>query len=143
LLSVHLKSGCREGPPYTPLDACEKLKRQLPVLESWIDARASEGTLFIVLGDFNRRFDAPVDEFWLEIDDGKPRNSDLRHVTRGETQLCWDREYTLFIDHIVFDRLFARWIQPFTFEQLVYQEPATLKEQLSDHCPIAVSVRVP
>jgi endonuclease/exonuclease/phosphatase family metal-dependent hydrolase len=145
LLSVHLKSGCREGPPYTPLDACEKLKRQLPVLESWIDARASEGTPFIVLGDFNRRFDAPVDEFWLEIDEGKPRNSDLdlRHGTRGETQLCWDREFPLFIDHIVFDRLSARWISPYTFEQLVYQESTAFKEQLSDHCPIAVSVRVP
>jgi endonuclease/exonuclease/phosphatase family metal-dependent hydrolase len=143
LLSVHLKSGCWEGPLDTPLDACDKLKRQLLVLESWIDARAAEGTPFVILGDFNRRFDAPGDEFWQEIDDGKPRNANLRYVTRGETQLCWDREYMLFIDHIVFDRLSARWIQPYTLEELVYQEPTTFKKQLSDHCPAAVNVRVP
>ena len=91
----------------------------------------------------NRRFDAPGDEFWQEIDDGKPRNANLHHVTRGETQLCWDREFILFIDHIVFDRLSARWIQPYSFEELVYQESVAFKKQLSDHCPVSVNIRVP
>ena len=46
-----------------------------------------------------------------------------------------DREFTVFIDPIVCDRLSARWIQSYTFEQLVYQEPAVFKGRLSDHCP--------
>ena len=46
-----------------------------------IDDRAAEGIPFIVLGDFNRRFDASDDEFWQAIDDGKPRNADLRYLT--------------------------------------------------------------
>ncbi|MDH3690729.1 MAG: hypothetical protein OEU36_14870 [Gammaproteobacteria bacterium] len=39
-----------------------------------MDARAAAGIPFIVMGDFNRRFDVPGDEFWPEIDDGKPAN---------------------------------------------------------------------
>ena len=34
----------------------------------------------------------------------------------------------------------ARWIKPYTFEQVIYQEDETLEEKLSDHCPIAVVI---
>jgi hypothetical protein len=49
----------------------------------------------------------------------------------------------LFIDHMVFERLSARWIHPYTFEQLIYPEPYVFIKQLFDHCPIAVSIQVP
>lgn len=143
LLSVHLKAGCWDKPLSYRSWACRTLKRQVAVIETWIDARAAEGTPFIVLGDWNRRFDAPGDEFWLEIDDGKPLNADLWRVTQGVSQLCWDREFHHFIDHIVFDRSSARWIKPYTFEEIVYQEDASFKKKLSDHCPIAVTLDVP
>lgn len=140
LLSVHLKSGCFANPLTSGSDACQKLNEQVPVLESWIDARATEGMPFIVLGDFNRRFDAPDEGFWEEIDDGKPYNADLTRVTEGEAPLCWDRKFDLFIDHIVLDRQAARWTVPNSFEQIVYQEDAALEEQISDHCPIAITL---
>ena len=60
--------------------------------------------------------------FWEEIDDGKPHNADLTRVTKGQAPLCWDRKFDLFIDHIVLDRQAARWIKPYTFEQVIYQE---------------------
>ncbi|MEI8305357.1 MAG: endonuclease/exonuclease/phosphatase family protein [Burkholderiales bacterium] len=73
-LVVHLKAGCRsrviddplrpDDPPHRR-DAiasdCAMLRRQLPALEDWIDARA--GRDFVVLGDFNRSlFLEPVRE---------------------------------------------------------------------------------
>ncbi len=142
LLSVHLRSGCWGDPLDTRSAFCDALRRQLPALEAWIDARAAEGVPFVVLGDFNRRFDLPGEEFWREIDDGKPLNADLYRITQGETQLCWDREFNLFIDHIVFDKQSTRWIRPYTFEQIVFQESAAFKKKLSDHCPIAVVLEV-
>jgi endonuclease/exonuclease/phosphatase family metal-dependent hydrolase len=142
LLSIHLKSGCWGNPMHTASRACRIMRRQLPALEAWIDARAEEGVPFIVLGDFNRRFDTPGDTFWPEIDDGKPLNADLYRITEGEYQLCWGREFPRFIDHIVFDKLSTRWIVPFSFEQIVYQQDAGFKEKLSDHCPIGVVVEV-
>lgn len=133
LLSVHLKSFCFDKRLTTSTDACRKLNLQVSILEVWIDARAAEETPFIVLGDFNRRFDALDDDFWQEIDDGEPANADLARITQGETALCWDRQYPRFIDHIVFGRQVARWIKPHSFEEIVYQESNALKEQLSDH----------
>ncbi len=143
MLSIHLKSGCFAGPLTHSSDACQKLKSQVPVIEQWIDDRASEAIPFIILGDWNRRFDMPQEGFWEEIDDGKPHNADLWRITEGQDQLCWGREFAVFIDHIVFDKRAARWIEPFTFEQIVYQEDEALKEKLSDHCPIGVIVAVP
>ena len=64
-LVVHLKAGCRSrviDDPLRPDDPparrdaivsdCAMLRRQLPALEDWIDARV--GRDFVVLGDFNR-----------------------------------------------------------------------------------------
>ena len=148
LLSVHMKSGCFDDPLFedpvsTLSDACQKLNQQVPVLEAWIDQRATDGMPFIISGDFNRRFDADTDDFWPVIDDGKPHNADVYRPTLRQEPLCWNRDFDLFIDHFVFDKQSTRWIQPFTFVQIVYQEDDTLKMKLSDHCPIAVVVDVP
>jgi endonuclease/exonuclease/phosphatase family metal-dependent hydrolase len=142
MLSVHLKSGCFDRPLTYNSDACQKLHQQVPVLEGWIDARAAENIPFIILGDFNRRFDAPQEGMWEEIDDGNPLNADLWRITEGQEPLCWEREYAQFIDHIVFSRRAARWIDPYIFEQIIYQEDDALKDSLSDHCPIAVTLDV-
>lgn len=142
LLSLHLKSGCFSDPLSTNSDACTKLNDQVPILEGWINDRAAEETPFIVLGDWNRRFDVGED-FWPMIDDGKPHNSDLRRITKREDPLCWERQFDLFIDHIVFGRLSARWIKPYTFEQVVYQDDVSLRPKLSDHCPISVTLNLP
>jgi endonuclease/exonuclease/phosphatase family metal-dependent hydrolase len=138
MLSVHLKSRCWGDPLTLNTNACIKLKAQLTELEEWIDARAAEQIPFIVLGDFNRRMDIPNDTFWPEIDDGDPANADLSRVTEGLVSDCWAGEFPLYIDHIVLDRVASKWIVDGSFLQLVYTEDESLKEKLSDHCPILI-----
>ena len=134
LLSIHLKSFCFQGSVASPgKDACRKLAMQIPALERWIDARATEGTPFAVLGDFNRRFDAPGDDFWPRIADGDPAHLKLHRATAGKRAACNRGRYPLFIDHIVYGRLLARRVVPGSFEELVYAGTP-----LSDHCPISV-----
>ena len=135
LLSIHLKSGCFQSSVTHPkTDACKKLAKQVPVLERWIDDRVLHGMPFIVLGDFNRRFDAPRDDFWREIDDGDPVQLELFRTTAGLTARCHPK-YRLFIDHIVFGGFSRRSLLPGSFEESVY--PGA---RLSDHCPISVKV---
>ena len=66
-MNVHLKAACASAANSNPrfparlltdrVEACEVLNRQVPVLESWIEAVAAQTTRFVMLGDFNRRID--------------------------------------------------------------------------------------
>lgn len=131
LLSLHLKSGCSSG---REREACEILFRQLPVLESWIDARAGEGTRFAVLGDFNRRLAEPAEPFWAELDDGSPPNADLELAARSAGARC-DPRYPSFIDHVVLDRRAAADLTG--FREHTYEAGP----KLSDHCAVAADLR--
>ena len=122
LLSVHLKSGCFEDPLYSKKSSCRKLASQVPILEKWIDKRASNGTPFIVVGDFNRRFNIKNDDFWAEIDDGEPLGLDLIRATGGFSSECWGGEYPDYIDHIVYGLEVKKWVLEGSFGQLVYKE---------------------
>jgi endonuclease/exonuclease/phosphatase family metal-dependent hydrolase len=135
LLSIHLKSGCHERALTDPAEECKILRRQLPALEQWIDARASEGIPFAVLGDFNRAFRSG-DEFWKEIDDGEPPQADLIDAGAGERPGCWNGRHDRFIDHIVLSPAAAQWLAPQSFQELVYEPGA--RGRLSDHCPLAI-----
>ncbi len=141
MLAVNMKSGCHGDPLDTASAACDKLRAQLPILERWIDARASEEVPFVVLGDFNRRMPTG-EEFWAEIDDGDPPNSDLGRATEGRRSECWGGEFPEYIDHIVFDRTATAWVVPGSFSQLVYEAPDT-NYRLPDHCPVNVTIDVP
>lgn len=140
LLAVHLKSGCF-GPEIEGKKACEKLSRQLPVLEAWVDDRAEEDTPFAVLGDFNRRFEPP-DPFWPELDDGEPPNSDLTSINEGKSSDCWGGKYPKPIDHVLFDRRAARWIVPESRSVHLFDEPEDdgRRRTLSDHCALSVDL---
>ncbi len=141
LLAVHLKSGCWGGDLARQGKACRKLRKQLPVLEKWIDARASEPIPFAVLGDFNRRF-ARGEAFWQEIDDGEPPNADLSRVTEGRRNNCWGGKYPQFIDHIVLDKRASRWVVRRSFrEHLFDKRHKRYRKVLSDHCAISVALR--
>ncbi len=142
-LSIHLKSFCFDDPLDSASDDCQKLKQQIPILEDWIDARAAENIPFVILGDFNRRFDTPGDTFWPEIDDGVPANADLERITAGRTSQCWAARYPQYIDHIVLDRLTSAWDEKDAFFQLVYSAAdKKYEEVLSDHCPIGIVLDV-
>jgi endonuclease/exonuclease/phosphatase family metal-dependent hydrolase len=137
LLVVHLKARC----PSQPLESgrpCATLARQLPILESWIDARAREGVPFAVLGDFNRRFFATADEpFWRDIDDADPAEADLWSPTEGVKAGC-NQRYPDFVDHIVLSRTARALMVPGSFSELLYdrRDSATL----SDHCPLVLTL---
>jgi len=138
LLSVHLKSGCFEEPLSTPSNDCVKLEAQLPLLEEWIDARASAGDAFLVLGDFNRRM-RTGEAFYSALDDGDPPSADLTLVTDGRPSRCWGGEYAQLIDHIVVSRDAAPWLVASTFAQQDYDSAdVAFKSGLSDHCPLSV-----
>ena len=136
-LSIHLKSGCFEDSLSIDKDACNKLAKQLPYLEEWIDARAQNGTAFIIAGDWNRRLALPKDEVWLELNDGEPKNLQL-HLTADKKPACWDGKYKHFIDHIVLGGPTTKWFRNFT--EYIYNESENLKSKLSDHCAVSVQI---
>lgn len=150
MLSIHLKSGCfqdglfvdRGGNISGSGNACGKLAQQVPVLEEWIDARASEGMPFVVLGDWNRRFDSAGDVFFPEIDDMDPANADLTRVTEGRRSECLNGRFPLYIDHIVFDVQAFKLAIPTSFVQIEYTDDDMDELRLSDHCPIGVTLDI-
>lgn len=141
LLSIHLKAGCPGGRLDADDTACRLLAEQGRVLEAWIDARAREGAVFAVLGDFNRRFSSR-DAFWTDLDDSDPPEADLLDAGFGRRPPCWNGRYTQYIDHIVLSRTAAGWLVPGSFVQSVYDPAdASWEAVLSDHCPIAIRLR--
>jgi len=140
LLGVHLKSGCQHDALSSGREECAILRRQLAILEGWIDARAREPVAFAVVGDFNRQFEPP-DRFWAEIDDGEPPEADLVAVTEGRRPVCWGGRYPTFIDHIVLSRTAAGWLVPGSFRAIDYAgADARFEAVLSDHCPLEVTI---
>src|SRR5262245_36394742 len=140
LLAVHLKSGCPQDNLSAERQACRILRRQLPVLEGWIDARARESAAFVVLGDFNRRFEPP-DRFWAEIDDADPPGADLFAVTEGRRPSCWGGRYPSFIDHIVLGGKAQAWFVTGSFRTIEYTAAdAPFEPLLSDHCPLRIDI---
>jgi endonuclease/exonuclease/phosphatase family metal-dependent hydrolase len=141
LLSVHLKSGCFENASNS--SACETLLAQVPVLEGWINAAAQGSMPFVVLGDFNRRFNQAGDQVWAELDDGEPANADLTTVTQDMPVSCRDNTFPEFIDHIVIDRRVVPWVDRTSFRHITYrQQDKAVWDQLSDHCPVLVELWV-
>lgn len=143
LLGVHLKSGCFSGDYTRASDRdCAKFARQVPIVEQWIEARHTDGAAFMVAGDFNRRL-APTDAMWREIDDGTPAGLDLVLATEGRRQGCWESRYPDYIDHFVYDAQAARMVAADSFAETVYDADESLRDRLSDHCPIAIDVVSP
>lgn len=131
LLALHLKSGCSQG---TTSEACPVLFDQVPVLQSWIAARQSEGIAFALLGDWNRRLALADDGVWQRLNnDGVA----LTDAAAGRAAHCVER-YPDFIDHIVLDANAAARMQADSFEEFDYGVAES--EHPSDHCPVAVSV---
>lgn len=153
LLSVHLKSGCFDGRLDRAFGPCEKLRRQVPVVEAWIDQRVREGVAFAVMGDFNRRLDkdarypagpdeaAPLNLFQAWSDD-QPTGAVLHRATEGQRYQPCDRHdhHKAYIDDILISEKLAARNGDRRFARLPY-DTADSDRQLSDHCPVIWALR--
>lgn len=146
LLSVHLKSGCARDPLDSGKPACQELRRQVPALESWIDARAAEHKPFAVLGDFNRdlRREPAGVAVWSDIDDGNPPAADLVNTAEGQGfENCSPAQtFSGYIDYILLGRDMARGLVRDSFGRELYRPRDALRRKLSDHCPVFIRLRV-
>lgn len=155
LLSVHLKSGCGRKDLDDTSDAdCRILAEQVPHLERWIDTQARAGRRFAVLGDFNRNLlrDKPPAKntsggqraMWPEIDDGDPPEADLVNAAEGEPFVnCSPQQaHTGYIDYVILSRTLGERRVPNSFERLTYSATDAARRKLSDHCPVAVRVKL-
>ncbi|MCP4988260.1 MAG: hypothetical protein GY928_20100 [Colwellia sp.] len=164
LLAVHLKSGCFTNPldgnsvkampsktdkEIRRKEACTKLSKQIKPLEQWIDLRASQDVAYVVLGDFNRRFtqdiasNFPEDKgLWQALsDEGQEA---LWTPTTNINSDCWGGYYKDYIDHILLSpKAKAEYVEN-SFKQLVFKPKYTkkLSQNLSDHCPISVKLKL-
>jgi len=138
MLSVHLKSGCRQEPlARADRPQCDALRAQLAAMQGWIAQRRRELAPFVILGDFNRRMDGR-DQFLSGLMQAAP----LERATEGRSNPCWGGGP--FIDHILAGGAARGWMQAETLRVLVYREQgAEWKERLSDHCPVSVRFRLP
>jgi endonuclease/exonuclease/phosphatase family metal-dependent hydrolase len=137
VLAVHLKTGCRNQPlPRTHDRSCLELRDQVPALAEWITARGQEGIPFVILGDFNRWMDGR-DTFVAALRQAAP----LVRATEGQSSPCWGAEN--FIDHILAGGAASGWMRQDTLRVLTYHEDPSMKERLSDHCPVSVRFMVP
>jgi endonuclease/exonuclease/phosphatase family metal-dependent hydrolase len=134
LLGVHLKSGCARQPLTGSLDACVKLKQQVPALEAWIESQARAKHRFALMGDFNRDLLATGDVLGSNVHSAASRG-DFTNCSVGQ-------RHNGFIDYLLFgDRLFAR-LQPGSFERLTYAARDAARYKLSDHCPVSVRIQL-
>ena len=135
LISVHLKSGCFSN--NNAGGACSTLAGQIPILESWIDDAAQRPEPFILLGDFNRRFNEHGDLVWANLDDGQPANLDLTAVTDEMPISCRDNDYARFIDHLVLDQRAIQWFEHSSFRHVTFrQADRGAWDRISDHCAV-------
>jgi endonuclease/exonuclease/phosphatase family metal-dependent hydrolase len=146
LLSVHLKSGCSRDTLDSTRPGCTELARQVPVLESWIDAQADDHKPFAVLGDFNRdlRREPAGVSLWAEIDDSSPPAADLVNTAEGQAfQNCMPSQtFSGYIDYIILGRQMARGLVEDSFGRALFRPKDALRRKLSDHCPVFIRLRV-
>lgn len=143
LMSVHLKSGCF-GNTSTNDAACTRLLEQIPLLETWVDEQAAGPHPFILLGDFNRRFNQAGDLVWTDLDDAQPTNANLTTVTENRPISCRDNRYADFIDHIVFGQRGIAHVDRASFRHQTFrQEDQEVWDKISDHCPVVVEMWLP
>jgi hypothetical protein len=118
--TIQLKSGCFIQA--TASTDCPQLLAQVPVLEAWIDETARGAVPFIVLGDFNQRVNRLGDAVWADLDDGDPPHADLTALTQDMPMICRDRDYPVFIDHIVVAPRVLSWVDRTSFRQVTSRQ---------------------
>lgn len=150
-VSLHLKSSCSTvRNAHTSInDDCVTFWAQGETLTNWIAERRSEGTPFILAGDFNRRFRQFQNEgpFWERINGGDLNEPWLSQHPEFVTRKCPTRKgsSTQPIDWILLDASVAHWFVEGSFWERRFRQAdidAAGPGDLSDHCPISIDVLV-
>ncbi len=138
LLSVQLKSGCRDFPlTDTGKPACATLAQQADALRDWITARTAAHQAFLILGDFARIMDGDH-SFMDRLGPSGP----LVRATAHDASPCWGGGN--FVDHILAGGAAAGWLRPDTLGVMVFRETGPgWRDRLSSHCPVVVRLRLP
>ena len=138
LLAVHLKSGCSRDPLDSGTSSCTLLAAQADALGAWISERAAANDPFIVLGDLNRA-GAPDDQdpFWRALDPS-PFEAAATHLPFRNC--VYGAPYEAFIDHILVSRSLMPRLHAEGFQQMRFPAAKSTRHQLSDHCPVRVSL---
>ena len=154
LMSVHLKSGCPEGPLTAEGRNCALLSQQVEPLKAWIEGEARAGHRFGVLGDFNRRFTiekGPLRDsqgrllnVYGEINSSTLPAAKLTNITGREkfTPCTTDSEYRQFIDNILLGKELAASVIRKSFVRVVFNDQDAKDHWLSDHCPVGTELRL-
>lgn len=139
VLNVHLKAGCSGGYKNNP--SCQTLKREAQALARWIEQREKNQQSYLILGDFNHNLAYPNGWFIKEIGLAPnvvllTANTPAKCKVRSKKQPDKTHAFRSLIDHIlVSDGLSAS-----QAEQTLFTQQDVLRYQLSDHCPVSVTL---
>lgn len=134
LLTVHLKSGCADGPLDSRREACDLLAAQLPLVGDWMQAQDKAGRRHAVLGDFNRGWDAGVPPGALQAGGARGRFGDASRDA-GFSSCFAGQVFTRYIDHLLVGLTGSLRVVPGSFFRIRYTPEDVRHYQLSDHCP--------
>jgi endonuclease/exonuclease/phosphatase family metal-dependent hydrolase len=152
LLAVHLKSGCARLPLDAPERACESLLRQAPPLRAWLEEETRIGHRYAVLGDFNRDLAAELHatragesgatSLWGRISGGSGVSL-VNTAQYAPFHNCYaGQPHTGYIDYILLGDRLAKSLVGGSFERLSYSAADAWRLKLSDHCPVAIQLRL-
>jgi endonuclease/exonuclease/phosphatase family metal-dependent hydrolase len=144
LLAVHLKSGCAHGSLDSRAHACTRLARQAPALHEWVAAEQRASHRFALLGDFNRDLlHEHGDGLWARIGADTDEARLLNTAGAAAFRNCYaGQAHTGYIDYILLGGTLASALVPGSFERLTYAPADAWRLRLSDHCPVAVRLRL-
>lgn len=156
LLAVHLKSGCFDQRlDNTSNNACPALRRQIPLLEAWMDARVLAGEQFAILGDFNRRLEKdahypagnnetqPLNIIAALSDNNPPGATLIRSTENAPFIPCSskDNHDPDYIDGLLLSQKLAAAASERIFFRQPYNDEEARRLVLSDHCPTGLILR--
>lgn len=134
ILNLHLKSGCFVD-NYTrkESEACERLGKQIPLLQALVAQYEASGKPYMLIGDFNHRLTASYNRMTQML---KSSAESLSVATQN--MLGCHPWYPAPIDNVLVGNtnsdVIARTAQAIAFEDM------TVDNMLSDHCAVSVDL---
>ena len=135
VLTLHFQSGCHGDPLDSGERPCGFLRMQLAVLKGWLFERLGEGSPIVVAGDWNRFLSRPGDEVARALP-GDP----VILPSAGSSPTCWGGHFDHYVDHVVAFAPPSRQAVSRAFEEVRYRAPDSLRDRLSDHCPLVATL---